>query len=474
MTIPPKKRNNAVAKAAAKKRESKLTPEQAWAKIFNMKNSKTDEAKLREVKRLMDNGEIHREPAALEKGKALTKAEALRLYAEFQRQENARALREMVENTPDNYYLITDKDELQEVVETVNAEDEIVFDVETTGTDIHSDYIVGHVLTAPKADKHYYIPTRHDEGIQLPNDYVNKALKPVYENEAIGKIAHNAKFDIHMLANEGIDVKGPLWDTQVAAHVLNENEPTKALKPLVEKYLHIPSLKYGDLFGKKGFNEIDLRTALAYAAKDGDITLKLRDFQLKHMKRVDVIDYFEEVEKPLVYTVVRMERSGLLLDRKRAKELRDPEEARLIVLDRDMRRAFGVDKDFNFDSPAQLKALLYGKLGLDKKLKGLDVKRGEDGLPSTDKVTLKLLASHHPGVKMLLEYRKVSKAFGTYFDKMPQRVKPDGYVYGEFNQDATDTGRFASREPNLQNIPYAARKMFVAPPGKVILAGDFS
>ena len=474
MTIPPKKKSNAVVSAAKKKKESKLTPEQAWAKIFSMKNSNADEKKLIEVKRLMDDDLLHREPEALAKGKPLTKAEALRLHAEFQRQENERALREMADNVPDNYQLITDKDALDEFVAIVNAEDEIVFDVETTGTDIHSDYIVGNVITAPKADIHAYIPTKHKHGIQLPHKLVMDALKPIYENPNIGKLAHNAKFDIHMLANEGIEVKGPLWDTQVAAHVLNENEPTKALKPLVEKYLHIPSLKYNDLFGKKGFDEIDLRTALAYAAKDGDITLKLRDFQLKHMERVGVLDYFNEVERPLVYVVVRMERAGFVLDPEKAKALRDPEEKRLVELDYEMRRAFGVDKQFNFDSPAQLKGLLYDELKLDKKLKGLDVKRGEDGKPSTDKNTLKLLAPHHEGIKLLQEHRKVAKSFGTYFDKMPKRVRPDGRVYGEFNQDATDTGRFASREPNLQNIPYQARKMFVAPPGYAILAGDFS
>src|SRR5690606_31049281 len=151
-------------------------------------------------------------------------------------------LQKMVEETPSNYWLITDEETFEEFLRILDGEDEIVFDVETTGTDVWNDYIVGHVISAVKADIHAYIPTRHKTTRrQLPHDYVNARLKPYYENPAIGKIAHNAKFDIHMLDRDGIDLQGLTWDTQEAMKILNENEPTFALKPLVTKYLGIES-----------------------------------------------------------------------------------------------------------------------------------------------------------------------------------------------------------------------------------------
>src|SRR5690625_3817888 len=208
----------------------------------------------------------------------------------------------MVYNTPDNYWLITDEIQLAEFLDILDEEDEIVFDVETTGTDVWNDYIVGHVITAVKADVHAYIPTKHDDPRpQLDNALVNRFLKPHYEDETLGKIAHNAGFDIHMLDREGITLRGLTWDTLEAMKLLNENEPTFALKPLVTKYLRDDSYTYGELFGKKGFDKIPLDQALAYAAKDGDVTLKLRDFQRYHLTKMPgVLEYYETVEVPLI------------------------------------------------------------------------------------------------------------------------------------------------------------------------------
>src|SRR5690606_32219170 len=167
------------------------------------------------------------------------------------------------------------KDALDEAIDVLSREELIVFDVETTGVNVYSDIIVGHVLSAVSTDTHYYIPTDHeDDSPQLDRDYVAEKLRPIYENPSIGFIAHNSKFDMQMLRNSfGIKVANLVCDTQEAMILLNENETSYALKPLVSKYLRIDSLGYADLFGKgTGFNEIDLRTALAYAAKDGDIT----------------------------------------------------------------------------------------------------------------------------------------------------------------------------------------------------------
>lgn len=192
--------DNSEAKARAKaaeqrKKSAEETIEDAWTRILAMNNSATDAQRLREVKRAMEAGEIGREPVPEGKRQGkFSKAEALRLYKELAEKQREGKLREMVENTPDNYVLVTDKDALSEAIDALSREELIVFDVETTGVNVYSDIIVGHVLSAVSADTHYYIPTDHDDDSpQLDRDYVAEQLRPIYENPSIGFIAHNAK-----------------------------------------------------------------------------------------------------------------------------------------------------------------------------------------------------------------------------------------------------------------------------------------
>src|SRR5690606_30366200 len=388
--------------------------EDAWLRILAMKNSDADRAKLFEVKNAMDAGTIGRSPAdrvsKTGKPKAFSKAEALRLYTQLRERQREETLRKMVEEMPDNYWLITDESKLDEFLALLAGEQEIVFDVETTGTDVWSDYIVGHVITAVKADVHAYIPTKHrtDEK-QLDNEYVVRALKPYYEDETIGKIAHNARFDIHMLRNEGVELRGLTWDTQIAMHVLNENERFQGgsyqLKDLVTKYLKIPSQTYDELFGQRGFDEVsDLRVATAYAAKDGDVTLKLRDFQRYHLGKIGLLEYYETVENPTISVAIEMEQAGFVLDQERAKVLGKELSAELVEVERRLKEHFG---DINFNSPTQLTEKFYGELNLNRFLpKGTKL--------STDVKTLELLASYNEGISLLLKYREKSKLFGTY------------------------------------------------------------
>jgi DNA polymerase-1 len=464
-----------VSEAVEKKKAATETLEAAWQRILEMKNSDGDQAKLLAVKSAFESGLIGRAPEDADK--KFSKSEVInRIYPRLKKQQRDEILRKMVEDTPENYWLITDERKLREFTMLLAKEEEIVFDVETTGTDWHSDYIVGHVISAIHADIHAYIPTKHNtDHPQLPHELVLKHLKPFYEDERVGKLAHNAKFDIHMLRNEGIKVRGLTFDTQVACHVLNENEPSKALKDLVTKYLRIESLTYSDLFGQVGFDTVsDLRIALAYAAKDGDVTKKLRDFQRYHLEKTELLEYYNTVENPLISYVVEMERAGFLLDKDRAKHLADEQAQILQETEKKLREMFGVDETFNFNSPKQLTELLYGKLKLDKHLAKADIKKGKDGNYPTNKAALNFLKNYHDGVEFLMNFRSASKSFGTYFDKMPRSAQADGRVYGQFNQDTTDTGRFSSSEPNMQNIPAVAKTMFVAPPSHVILSGDFS
>lgn len=458
---------DALKKAVEIKRLHNETFDEAWSRILSMKNSDADLRRLREVKAAMKAGVIGREEGAA--GKRFSKAEALRLWRVLEEKRQAEKLRKMVEETPDNYWLITDEGKFEEFLRILNDEDEIVFDVETTGTDIWNDYIVGHVISAVKADIHAYIPTRHKTTHrQLSHSYVTQKLKPYYENPAIGKIAHNAKFDIHMLDRDGIDLHGLTWDTQEAMRLLNENEEKFGLKPLVSKYLNIESYSYGELFGSIGFHEVsDLNIALSYAAKDGDITLKLRDFQRKHLRRFpEMYEYYTTVEVPLIKTLVHMESTGYVIDSNTAEEYGEELQAEIEQLRKEITAVLG---DINIDSPHQLKPALSKAIG--KKLESTDAKKA-----------LKPIAPKYPIVQKILDYKEKIKLYSTYISVLPKLVDPKtGRLHANFNGNGAKTGRMSSGgggndngSVNLQNQPKEARKLFVAPPGYVIVSADFS
>lgn len=189
---PSDKETNALSQAAAKKRDSLETIEEAWARILAMKNSEADKRRLNEVKQAMEDGIIGREAESA--SKRFSKAEALRLWRQLDELNARKRLQDMVDNTPDNYRLILDEETFKDMLDEIATEELIVFDIESTGVGVWSDCIVGHVLSATSTDTHYYIPTGHDDSTpQLEADWVNEQLQTIYEDEAIKKIAHNAK-----------------------------------------------------------------------------------------------------------------------------------------------------------------------------------------------------------------------------------------------------------------------------------------
>ncbi|MBO0602735.1 DNA polymerase I [Sporosarcina sp. E16_3] len=449
--------SDAVKTAAKRKAASIETMEDAWVRILAMNNSPPDQQRLLAVKVAMQDGEVGRDSPE----KRFSKAEALRMWRTLDAKKQADNLRRMVEEMPSNYWLITDKERLAEFMGIIGSETEIVYDVETTGVDIWEDYIVGYVITAIEADIHGYIPTKHDDDEpQLDHEYVNEVLRPLLEDADIGKVAHGAKFDIHMTLREGIDFKGLTWDTLEAMKLLNENEMSYALKPLVTKYLNEPSQTYGELFGQRGFNEIPLDEAVAYAAKDGDVTLRLRDFQREHLAKMpSVLTYFETVEVPLIPLIVEMETEGYEIDLEFAATYGDELRRDAEIYGKRLSEVFG---DININSPVQLKATIEGHIG--KAIADTDAKR-----------TLKPLSMDWPIIADLLSYREINKLLGTYVDALPEMIrKKTGRLHANFNQNGAKTGRFSSNNPNLQNQPYQARKMFVAPEGYYIVSADFS
>lgn len=271
----------------------------------------------------------------------------------------------------------------------------------------------------------------------------------------------NVKYDIQMLQRAGITLKGLYWDTLEAMKLLNENEPTYALKPLVSKYLRDKSYTYSELFGRgTGFDDIPLDEALAYAAKDGDITYKLYQFQRYHLeKHGNILEYFETVEMPLIPIVSEMEMNGYLIDREFAKEygeeLRKEAEASYAKVVEGL-------GDINLNSPAQLKTAIEEHIG--KPIENTDAKQ-----------TLKPLSKEYPIIAELLNYREKNKLLSTYIDALPELIREaSGRLHANYNQNGTKTGRFSSNGPNLQNIPPESRGMFVAPSGQYIVNADFS
>jgi len=465
---------DALQAAAVRKTAATETLEDAWIRILAMKNSEPDNAKLHAVKQAMDNGKIGRDPASA--NKRFSKAEALRMYSVLAEQQREGKLAELVANTPDNYVLVTDETVLYELTLLAMKEPIIAVDTETTGLDVYSDVIVGVSLTLPTIDRHYYIPFEptHDARA-LPIEAL-ELLRPLIENESVGKVLHNAIYDIAMFRRHGITLKGLAWDTMTAMHLLNENEPSYKLKDLAPVYIGSESDTFAELFGKDAkFAEVPLDIALVYAAKDTHLTWDLYVFQSQHLKKMpEMYEYYCTVEVPLLIVIADLESNGYVLDLDFAKEygekLRRQAEALLSELLAVLTPFHEGEEQLNINSNQQLKPALSKAIG--KELPNLDAKK-----------TLKPLKSEFEIIAKLLEYKKITKLSGTYIDKLP--LKQNAVTkrwHSRFNPMGTVTGRFSSGKDeedkseqgfNVQNQPKDARKMFVAPPGKVIIGADF-
>lgn len=458
--------------AAQRKKAVTESIDEAWARILAMKNSDTDQAKLIEVQAAMTAGLIGREPASA--AKRFSKAEALRLHKALAEAKREETLRKMVDETPSNYELITTERQFRELLTELTAEQIIAVDTETTGVDVYTDVIVGISFSLPRAGKHVYIPVAHDNCDQLSRDYVLEGLHDVLYNESIGKVLHNAIFDIAMFRRHGSDLIGVKWDTMTAMHLLNENEESFKLKDLAPKYLGVASDTFDTLFGKNAqFREVPLDIALVYAAKDTELTWKLYEFQRAHMANMPtVLHYYETVEVPLLYVIVALEANGYVLDLDFAKqygeELNKRAEELKASLVEQLTPYHDGDEPINLNSTQQMRPALSKAIG--KELPNMDAKK-----------TLKPLKGEHQIVADLLEYKKIVKLSGTYIDSLPLKQNPTTKRWhSRFNPMGTVTGRFSSGKEeandgqfNVQNQPQEARPMFVASPGKVLVGADF-
>jgi DNA polymerase-1 len=474
LTLKPNDSTQRVKEAAERKVKATETMAEAWARILAMKNSEADQARLIEVKTAMDSGLTGREPESV--AKKFSKAEALRIYKQLAEAQREQKLIDLVANTPQNYHLITTERQFEELLRELEAEPIIAVDTETTGLDVYQDVIVGISLTLPTVDKHVYIPVGHVDCEQLDRDYVLNELTPVIESAQVGKVFHNAIYDIAMFRRHGVSLNGLAWDSMTAMHLLNENEPSYKLKDLAPKYLGVESDTFGELFGKNAkFAEVPLDIALVYAAKDTHLTWDIYKFQSKHMRKwSEMYAYYTEVEVPLLYVIAELEANGYILDLDFAKEYGEKLSVEASALHDylvgELMKYHEGEEPINLNSTQQVKPALSKAIG--RELPNLDAKR-----------TLKPLKSEFPIIAKLLEYKRITKLSGTYIDKLPKKQNPTTKRWhSRFNPMGTVTGRFSSGKDeedtseqgfNVQNQPEDARKMFVAPPGKVLIGADF-
>lgn len=475
-----------VKEATIKKKMAKYEPtwEEVWITgytshtgsikkgIFQTKIVEADKGKLIQVKEAIENGEISTGVMSLTK---FTKSKALALFKELKEIRREQIIADMIADKPENYHLVNKPWEMEELLELLDDEEIIGLDTETTGIEVFGkDYIVGISMTLPKADYHCYIPVRHNvEDKQLNPEFVLESLKPYLENPDLKKVLHNAKFDIHMLRKEGIEVQGLYMDTMTAMHLLNENEQSFALKNLATKYgkffgFEDKSMTYEELFGKGGFENTPLDIGTVYACKDTHLTYKFYCWIMEQFDRLpDIKALYFDVELPITEVCIQMEKNGFLIDLEFAEQYRQELLQEVEELNRRIKEGFG---DININSNQQLSDVIYNKWEVQ-----------DDYAGKVDAQTLKKIVAHWERLKPevayirdLLKYRELNKLLTTYVEPLPQKISEDGRLHGQFNQSGTATGRFSSNNPNLQNLPYNARKMIVAPENKIIVGIDFS
>ncbi|MEY4730541.1 MAG: hypothetical protein RL020_1699, partial [Pseudomonadota bacterium] len=380
---------------------------------------------------------------------------------------------------PRHYETILTQVQFDDWLAKLNAAPLACIDTETTGLDPLQAQIVGLSLCVEPGCA-AYLPLMHRYAgapEQLSLNTVLAALKPYLENPNKNKVGQNLKYDMHVLANHGIALKGVAHDTLLQSYVL-ESHLRHDMDTLALRHLNAKTILFEDVAGKGagqiGFDQVGIEQAAEYAAEDADITLQLHQHlqpQIAADKKLDFI--YREIEMPSMHVLWRIERNGVLLDVKlletQSRELGE----KLIQLEAKAHEEAG--QPFNLNSPKQLQEILFEKMKIPV------VKKTPGGQPSTDEDVLQQLAQDHPLPKLLLEYRGLAKLKSTYTDKLPRMVNPNtGRVHTNYGQAIAVTGRLASNDPNLQNIPVRTaegrriREAFIAPPGSQIISADYS
>ncbi|RLQ18090.1 DNA polymerase I [Vibrio sp. SBT000027] len=379
-----------------------------------------------------------------------------------------------------NYETILDEASFNVWLEKLKAAELFAFDTETDSLDYMVANLVG-LSFATEEGVAAYVPVAHDyldAPQQLDRDWVLEQLKPILEDDTQAKVGQNLKYDMSVLARYGIEMKGIKHDTMLASYVFNSVGGKHDMDSLALRFLQHSCISFEQIAGKGKkqltFNQIELGEASPYAAEDADVTLRLHNRLMENIEQDEKLKtIYEEIEVPLIPVMSRIERTGVFID----DMLLGAQSQEIAVrLDELEQKAYEIaEQEFNMNSPKQLQAILFEKMGLPV------IKKTPSGAPSTNEEVLQELALDYPLPKLIIEYRGLAKLKSTYTDKLPKMINAEtGRVHTSYHQAVTATGRLSSTDPNLQNIPIRneegrrIRQAFVAQHGWKILAVDYS
>ncbi len=382
-----------------------------------------------------------------------------------------------------HYETILDTASLERWLNKIEHAPRVALDTETTSLDEQQARLVG-ISFAIAPGEAAYLPLAHDgpdTPNQLPFADTLARLKPWLENAQPQKILQHAKYDQHVFANHGIQLAGIVDDTLLAAYVLEAGQVSPGaleLGTLARRHLGMPTISYEAICGKGaaqiGFNQVAVADAAAYAAEDADITLRIAERLLPRLAQEPGLEAtYRNLELPTAQVLFTMEQNGVLIDNQLLADQSHALGERMLAIETEAHSLAG--QSFNLNSPKQLAEILFAQQGLPVK------KKTASGTPSTDEEVLSELALDFPLPRVLLEYRGIAKLKNTYCDKLPQRINPaTGRVHTHYSQTTAVTGRLASSDPNLQNIPVRTqegrriRAAFIARPGHSIFSADYS
>jgi DNA polymerase I len=379
-----------------------------------------------------------------------------------------------------NYMIIDSETAWQDWINQLQNTDIFAFDTETTSLDYMTAELVG-VSFATQPGSAAYVPFGHDYAgapQQLSKEVVLAQLKPILENPRIKKIGQNCKYDMEVLANDGIHLQGALFDTMIESYLLDSASNSHDMDSLALKYLGWRTITYQDIVGKGSkqitFNQVDIQKAGTYAAEDADVTLRLHQTLWPRIEKEPGLKrVFENIEIPLIAVLAQMERNGVLIDPIKLQVQGQALQKRLLELEQEVFLIAGME--FNMNSPKQLQDILFQKLNLPI------LQKTPTGQASTADSVLQELALDFAIPGIIIEYRSLNKLISTYTNRLVEQINhKTGRIHTSYNQTATSTGRLSSSEPNLQNIPIRTvegrriRQAFIAPSGYQIISADYS
>lgn len=372
------------------------------------------------------------------------------------------------------YKLIDSQEEEHRICDFFLTNKILSLDTETTSTNPMEAELVGlSFAVEPKKAFYVPVPANREDAVNLV-----KIFKPLYENEEIVKVGQNIKYDLEVLRNYGIELKGPMFDTMIAHYVL-QPELRHNMDYMAEVYLNYQTIHIEELIGERGKNQKNMRDLsptdiYEYACEDADITLQLKNALEPKLKEAGVADLFYQMEMPLVNVLAEMEMNGVRIDTEALKETSENFTKRMLDLEHQIHELAG--ESFNVSSPKQVGDILFGKLNIAEK-----PKKTKTGQFVTSEEELQKYAAGNEIVTLILDYRGLKKLLGTYVDALPKLINPrTGHIHTSFNQTVTATGRLSSSDPNLQNIPVRGedgkeiRKCFIPEDGCLFFSADYS